>query len=80
MGKAWYQYLRLSWLNADVSPEYLMAMGHAELDRALAHYQRLQKNMGYEGRDADFSAHLRSSAFNTQMAQVHKLTTNNGKP
>ncbi|TXI94919.1 MAG: DUF885 domain-containing protein [Burkholderiaceae bacterium] len=63
MGKAWYQYLRLSWLNADVSPEYLMAMGHAELDRALAHYQRLQKNMGYEGRDAEFSAHLRSSAF-----------------
>lgn len=63
MGKEWYQFLRKTWLSTDISPEDLIKMGHAELDRGLAHYHRLQKNMGYEGRDAEFSAYLNSSTF-----------------
>lgn len=58
MGKEWYAYLRKSWLTMDTTPEALMAMGQAELDRALARYRALQAHMGYAGRDKDFAAYL----------------------
>lgn len=38
-------------------------MGNTELDRALEHYRRLQKNMGYEGRDAEFAVYLNEPVF-----------------
>ncbi len=58
MGKEWYAYLRKSWLTMDTTPEALMAMGQAELDRALGRYRTLQAHMGYAGRDKDFAAYL----------------------
>ena len=58
MGKEWYAYLRKSWLTMDTTPEALMAMGQAELDRALARYRTLQARMGYAGRDQEFAAYL----------------------
>ena len=63
MGKEWYRLLRKTWLSSDISPEDLIKMGNFELDRALAHYHRLQKNMGYEGRDAEFAAYLDGPTF-----------------
>jgi uncharacterized protein (DUF885 family) len=63
MGKEWYRLLRKTWLSSDISPEDLTNMGNAELERALEQYRRLQKNMGYEGRDKEFAAYLDSPAF-----------------
>ena len=63
MGKEWYRLLRKTWLSSDISPEDLIKMGNAELDRALGQYRRLQKNMGYEGRDAEFAAYLDGPTF-----------------
>ncbi|WMW80621.1 DUF885 domain-containing protein [Undibacterium cyanobacteriorum] len=63
MGKEWYRYLSKAWLSSDISPDDLVKMGTAELDRALDQYRRLQRNMGYEGRDAAFAAYLNSAVF-----------------
>lgn len=63
MGKEWYAYLRKAWLTMDTTPEELLAMGRAELDKAIARYRALQARMGYVGRDKDFAAYLDSSAF-----------------
>mgnify|MGYP000154902118 CR=1 FL=1 len=63
MGKEWYRYLSKAWLSSDISPDDLVKMGNAELERALDQYRRLQKNMGYEGRDAEFAAYLSSPVF-----------------
>ncbi len=63
LGKEWYAYLRKSWLTMDTTPEALMAMGQAELDRALSRYRALQTRMGYAGRDQDFAAYLNGPDF-----------------
>lgn len=63
LGKEWYAYLRKAWLTMDSTPEALMAMGHAELDNAIARYRALQARMGYAGRDAEFAAYLGSPVF-----------------
>ncbi len=63
MGKEWYRLLRKAWLSTDISPEDLIKMGNAELDRALGQYHRLQKNMVYEGRDTEFATYLNGATF-----------------
>ncbi len=63
LGKEWYAYLRKSWLTMDTTPEALMAMGQAELDRALDRYRALQARMGYAGRDQEFAAYLSGPDF-----------------
>ena len=63
LAKKWYAYLIKAWLTMDVTPEALMAMGHSELNKAIARYRELQVNMGYGGRDKEFAAYLDSPAF-----------------
>lgn len=63
MGKAWYAFLSKTWLTTDTDSEALMRMGHAELERALERYRRLQARMGYAGRDTEFATYLNSPAF-----------------
>lgn len=63
MGKEWYRYLSKAWLSSDIGPDDLLTMGNAELDLALDRYRRLQKNMGYAERDAEFAAYLNSPVF-----------------
>jgi uncharacterized protein (DUF885 family) len=63
MGKAWYAFLSKAWLTVESQPEELMALGNAELKRALERYRQLQANMGYAGRDAEFATYLSSAVF-----------------
>lgn len=63
LGRQWYAYMLKRWLTAAVTPDALMAFGKAETARVLARYRQLQAQMGYAGRDAEFSAYLADPSF-----------------
>lgn len=62
-GRQWYDYLRKRWLTMDTTPDTLKSLGESELNAALAHYRRLQDQMGYAGRDQAFAAYLSGPDF-----------------
>lgn len=59
----WYRlYLRKA-ASQNISPEEALRIGEEEVKRITKEFRRIQKQVGFEGQDADFHRHLRSDAF-----------------
>ncbi len=61
LGKEWYRYHLLTWLDASVNPDSLFAFGLRESERVYAAMQSVQSRSGLDS--LGFTMHLRSEEF-----------------
>lgn len=61
--KEWYSYFLKKWVSTRQSPEELMAFGKREVARVRTEMSRIQKLLGYEGKDEQFANYLNDSSF-----------------
>jgi uncharacterized protein (DUF885 family) len=62
-GQQWYMLYIRRWGSKEVTPDQLLALGNSEITRVTGEMKSLQKQLGYEGRDAEFYRHLNASSF-----------------
>lgn len=62
-GKDWYRLYVRRWASKEMTPEQMSLLGESEVARVKLEIEKIQSQMGYEGRTADFYSYLDGPAF-----------------
>lgn len=59
----WYTFYLMKWVSDRVTPQEVYDYGVSEVNRIKGEIEKIQKTLGYEGRDNEFIQHLHDDIF-----------------
>lgn len=62
-GKPWYRYYLKKWSSKPLSPAEVLHLGYEEIARVRREISKIQSELGYAGKDAEFYEHLNAASF-----------------